>query len=88
MNIFFDTFVEKQREFSFTDDLGHGANGAEISCRQSCQRIYIVLTLTVIPVSDDVARHIDEKHAAHPNIDKILLQDIFDSIQLFLTERV
>jgi hypothetical protein len=88
MDIFFFSLMKQQRKLIFADNLGHCADSAEIAGRQGRQRINIMLLFPIIQVGDDVAGHIDQKNTADPIFNKILLQNILYSIELFLTQCV
>jgi hypothetical protein len=47
-----------------------------------------VLFFAVIQIGNDIAGHINQKNTPYPVIDEVLLQNIFNAIELFLTQRI
>jgi hypothetical protein len=80
MDVLLFAFMEQQGKLALPDDFRHGADRAEISSRQSGQRIDVVLVIAVIEAGDDIAGHVDQENTVDTDINQIRLQYLVDIV--------
>lgn len=88
MDALFLTLVKQEGKFLFSENGGHFAYRSEIASGQGGKGIDVVLEPAVVLTGYDVSGHINEESAVHPDIHEVLLQDLLDTFQLSLAQRI